>query len=297
MVDTKKGRIHTKSACPECGSDNVYLSEYRGMEGVIASFLPRNIFKCVDCNNRFWAYEPLFANSSRVWSLILLFLAVLVVVFVFFQTDDTQTIASRKAEFIPQFDSPNNAVRAEDLLPVEGDKPLSSALSGTDQGLGQPLLDKNGNKKEINGIKNESEQISDTIKSSIDRLESAFIEDQKALVSLLKVDINHAVESWRKSWQSGVVKDYLSHYSDDFKPSNFLPLREWKVERAEVVTPANNIEVTLSDFEVSFDDDNTRATVLFTQSYFSTKFAEVSRKKLELVNENDEWKIVVEREI
>jgi len=153
------------------------------------------------------------------------------------------------------------------------------------------------NNAEINDVKNQSQQISDTIKSSIERLESAFVEDQKALVSLLKIDINHTIESWRKAWQSGAEKKYFSHYSNNFKPSNFLPLKEWRLERAERISSANNIEVNLSDFDVSFTDDNKRAVALFTQSYFSKKYAEVSRKKLVLVNEQDEWKIVLERDV
>lgn len=290
--DNKKGRIRTKGACPECDSNNVYLSKYRHLEGVVASFLPRNVFRCLDCNNRFWANERLFANSSRVWTLILSSFFALVVVFLFFQPLDNQETLSRKAEFIPQFDSSSNTDGDQSLSQKKptNNGQLSAALSGTnsDQGLENSLVGES---------ENQSEQISDTIKSSIDRLESAFVEDQKALVSLLKIDINHAIESWRKAWQSGAAKDYLSYYSDEFRPVNFVPLKKWKAERESRVTPASNIEVTLTDFDVSFLDENRRAIALFTQSYFSETYAEVSRKRLELISEKDEWKIISEREV
>jgi len=294
--NNKKGRIRTKGVCPECGSNNVYLSKYRGLEGVVASFLPRNVFRCLDCNERFWASEALFANASRVWALILSSFAILVVVLLFFQSGDSQTDLSRKAEFIPQFDSQLNSQNEQGS---SQEKQLSAALSGTnvDQGLDEQLLDSVENKAKVNDAKNQSEQISDTIKSSIDRLELAFIEDQKALVSLLKIDINHAIESWRKAWQSGATKNYLSFYSNDFKPSNFLPLKEWIAQRESRVKPGSGIEVNLTDFDVSLTDENKRAVALFTQSYFSKKYAEVSRKRLVLVSEQDEWKIVSEREV
>jgi len=272
---------------------------------VVATSLPRNVYRCLDCNNRFWVSEPLFANPARVWALVIGSFMVLVSVVLFFQFDDSQSTLSRKAEFIPQFDSsPNdssnitdNSVTSEKQRVRDGQ--LADALSSTNigQGLGDPLLGDAENSSQINQIKGQSEQISDSIQSSIERLELAFVEDQKALVSLLKIDINHVIESWRKAWQKGATKSYLSHYSNSFKPSSFLPLNEWKAQQATLVNPESKIEVNLTDFDVSFSDENKRAVALFTQSYFSTKYAEVTRKRLELINEEDEWKIVSEREV
>jgi len=81
----KKSRIRAKGTCPDCKSNNLYLSEYRGSEAIAAAFLPRNAFQCADCNTRFWGYQSLFANALRVWMLLFCFIVILVVAFLFFQ--------------------------------------------------------------------------------------------------------------------------------------------------------------------------------------------------------------------
>ena len=286
------------SICPSCSSNNVFLSKYRGLEVVVSTFLPRNVYRCLDCNNRFWASEPIFSNPSRVWALVLSSFAVLVSIILFFQFDDSQTTLSRKAEFIPQFDSSSNGTSSlvEDQT-LNGKKRSangqpSDALSNENLSSG---LGGAGSQSEAG--EGQSEQISDSIQSSIEQLELAFVKDQEELISLLKIDINHVIESWRNAWQKGATESYLSYYSNDFKPSNFLPLKEWKVQRAGIINSDSKIEVDLTDFDVSFSDENKRAVTLFTQSYYSAKYAEVSRKRLELVNEKGEWKIVSERDI
>ena len=305
MADKK----NTKRVCPSCSSQSVFLSEYRGIESIFPTFLPCNVYRCLDCNNRYWAFQPLFANPARVWGVTLIGFAVLISVFLYIQPDITQANLSRKAEFIPQFDSldkeelitANIVETAElELEPVE---PVTAALTDSSIDVDEPtealieLSNSESSVSEVIDAKVQSEKISSASKASLERLESAVVEDKEALASLLKVDINYAIENWRKAWQSGDTENYLNSYGANFEPANDLTFEQWQAQRRTRVLPSKKIELELSDFDVSFENQNQQAVAIFTQAYSSSTYSDTSRKKLLLENQQSSWKIISEQQI
>lgn len=113
------------------------------------------------------------------------------------------------------------------------------------------------------------------------------------LRSLLKIDINFMIETWRMSWQSGDSDTYLSLYSPDFTPVDGQSRQEWQQQRKRRVTPTHEINIELSNFEVELDDANQQAVVSFDQNFSSNSTTENSRKQLTLIKEN-QWLIVSE---
>lgn len=120
--------------------------------------------------------------------------------------------------------------------------------------------------------------------------------DPEELQSLLKVDINYVIEQWRSAWQLGDSEQYLSQYSENFKPSGNLALQEWQQQRRLKVVPSAQVSIELSDFEVAFDESNLNSVVSFQQKYQSNDYSDSTRKELKLVKE-DKWRIVSERTI
>ena len=297
-----KNRKQAKGFCPRCNSSNIFLSKFRGIDGVISAFLPSNVYRCLDCNKRFWAPEALLANTSRAWTWALTLLTVLVILYLIVQPGRVEQDVNRHAGFVPQFDSPSEL----DLVDVEktgdsGSSSLTAVLKDASiesKDIVEPLLelgsDEAASTLEVNQAKVQSEKITSASKASMQRLESAIDKDEQALASLLKIDINYVIDGWRKSWESGLVTDYLNSYSQNFIPNDGLSFDLWQKERKDIVQPGKQLIIELTNFDVSFANENTRATAIFTQSYTSSKYSEVSRKKLDLVNEQGVWKIISE---
>ena len=291
---------NNKCVCPSCSSQSVFLSEYRGMEGIITVFLPCNIYRCLDCNNRYWAYQPFFANPSRMWGLVSVTFLMLVLGFLFFQPDISQDHLSRKAEYISTFETDDNEEAFRQVGKMSSE-PVTAALSDSnidvEEPSVEPLVKLSKSKREVIGAKQQSEKINSVSKANIERLEFAVVEDEQALVSLLKVDINYAIESWRKAWQSGDVDSYLSSYGENFTPDKGVDYQTWKSQRRARVSSSKKIELLLSEFDVSFKKQNQEVVVTFTQAYSSPTYSDISRKKLVLENQQSSWKIISEQQI
>ena len=94
----------TGIVCRRCHSKNVVMSRYRGIEELIASVLPCNICRCVDCYSRFWVVESLFAKTKRVWVWgFLVFLSVAIALLTIKLFEENVNL-NRTAALIPQFD-------------------------------------------------------------------------------------------------------------------------------------------------------------------------------------------------
>lgn len=119
--------------------------------------------------------------------------------------------------------------------------------------------------------------------------------DERA--SLIKVSVNHRVNQWRNAWEKGDAAQYLSFYSNNFKPSNGIALSDWRKQRSQRVTPEKQIHLLLSNFEFELLDDENKARMVFDQLYRSKGINDQSRKELLLALEQDQWRIISEQEL
>lgn len=109
----------------------------------------------------------------------------------------------------------------------------------------------------------------------------------------MRAAVQAAVQAWAQAWSAGNAETYLSHYSASFKPATHQTRRAWERTRRERVTPEQQIRVDLDALElVSWGDS--QAQVRFVQRYAAKRLQDKSRKQLDLVLENGQWKIATE---
>jgi murein L,D-transpeptidase YafK len=102
------------------------------------------------------------------------------------------------------------------------------------------------------------------------------------------------LEAWTADWQRLDADAFLAHYTDDF-------LREagraWIDSKRRNITQKNWIRVGLSDISLFVYPGNDLAVVTFSQDYASDKHRDVTRKRLYLKRDRDQWRIALERSL
>ncbi len=102
------------------------------------------------------------------------------------------------------------------------------------------------------------------------------------------------VASWAGAWSAQRAETYLSFYAETFRPPSGRSLADWQQLRRERISRPDNIEVEITDLEVELLGTES-ARVSFQQGYAADHYRDSVRKILELVLEDGEWKIQVER--
>ena len=118
-----------------------------------------------------------------------------------------------------------------------------------------------------------------------------------AAESSLEVEIKNRVDEWRLAWESGDANSYFRVYSSNFVPQDNVKLTDWQASRREKITPTREIFIIVNNFELSFDDTNTASTVLFDQQYRSSNYSDITRKQLDMVLEDNQWRIISEKTV
>ena len=101
------------------------------------------------------------------------------------------------------------------------------------------------------------------------------------------------VEEWAAAWSAKDVPGYLSAYTPDYAPQG-VSRKAWEKQRLARIDKPKVIEVALSDVSASMQDDS-HATVIFTQSYRSDAYHDAVQKTLSMVKQGDGWLIADER--
>ncbi len=99
------------------------------------------------------------------------------------------------------------------------------------------------------------------------------------------------VESWRQSWESRDVDEYMSHYSSNFQ-SCWLDYNGWKEKKKRLSQRYKKIRVRLGD--VYFYRQNGLITAVFSQTYSSDGFRSSGLKVLYIVEEGGKFAIYSE---
>jgi tetratricopeptide (TPR) repeat protein len=100
------------------------------------------------------------------------------------------------------------------------------------------------------------------------------------------------VESWAAAWSAQKVDDYLSFYASGFTPPGGVSRGEWEETRRSRLTAPEYIAVSAAVLDFELGEDT--GSVTFNQSYESNTFSDVVTKRLELVREDGEWRIMEE---
>ena len=98
---------------------------------------------------------------------------------------------------------------------------------------------------------------------------------------------------WSEAWSDQRSEDYLGYYSTRFIAAGQQDFAAWQQQRRQKLRRPQFIEVAVAilDIEVISSD---RANLRFLQRYRSDRYRDVVTKRLELVREGEDWKILRE---
>jgi len=109
----------------------------------------------------------------------------------------------------------------------------------------------------------------------------------------LEKDVLAMVNGWVGAWSKQDVDAYLAHYAAAYTPAHAVSRDEWASLRRKRLRAPSFIKIRVDSPKVRLENA-LRARVQFTQSYQSDTYSDRVVKRLELVNENGDWKITRE---
>ena len=112
---------------------------------------------------------------------------------------------------------------------------------------------------------------------------------QKPAAATGSAEVESAVRAWAGAWAAQDMDGYLRAYGSDFKPAGGQSRKAWEDERRARIVGKSNINVSVQNLVVSIDGDV--ATARFRQSYRADSLNVNSRKTLELVRHQGQWRI------
>ena len=93
---------------------------------------------------------------------------------------------------------------------------------------------------------------------------------------------------WQAAWSSKEITAYLGIYAKSFVPLK-MNRSEWEADRRVKLNKPGAIQVNV--LEPSFESQSSGVTVVFAQEYTSSNFRDKTRKRLDWVQEDGEWRI------
>jgi hypothetical protein len=101
------------------------------------------------------------------------------------------------------------------------------------------------------------------------------------------------VDSWVSAWEQQQLEGYFSSYSSEFEPRYESSVTRWRASRTRVIGNAQWIRLTLNEYEVIEERQNS-IEVHFWLDYESPTYSDSTKKKLVLNNESGDWTILEE---
>ena len=105
--------------------------------------------------------------------------------------------------------------------------------------------------------------------------------------------VSQMVAAWANAWTDQDVERYLSYYSSEFTPNGGLTRDQWAAQRRQRVAAPQFLKVSVTNLDAERLDQR-HARAQFTQNYRSDRFGDLVDKTLDLVWEDERWKIARE---
>ncbi|HET8610992.1 MAG TPA: L,D-transpeptidase family protein [Burkholderiales bacterium] len=118
--------------------------------------------------------------------------------------------------------------------------------------------------------------------------------EKRTAVRALNAQIEQAIDSWRRDWESRDAKRYFAHYAADFRigPED---LNTWITRRSRAIDGQTRISVALTDLSLYlYPGNEPLAVATFNQHYEDGDHSDTTRRQQYWKLENGEWKIVYE---
>ncbi len=101
------------------------------------------------------------------------------------------------------------------------------------------------------------------------------------------------VRDWAQAWSDQRADDYLACYSRGFLTPGNVSREAWEAQRRRRLQRPRFVKLSIEFLESEFIDAS-RGWIRFRQSYWSNTYGDTVIKKLELIREGGEWRILQE---
>ncbi|SHJ49905.1 Serine/threonine protein kinase [Malonomonas rubra DSM 5091] len=116
------------------------------------------------------------------------------------------------------------------------------------------------------------------------------------LPEMLRQEVLDTVQRWADSWARQDLSGYFSFYSENYRPELGRSQDEWRQMRSTRVTRPEWIELNVDDIKVRQISDD-RIQVKLKQSYRSDFYQDQIFKSINLIKEDGQWRILMERSL
>ncbi|MEM7587384.1 MAG: PilZ domain-containing protein [Acidobacteriota bacterium] len=105
--------------------------------------------------------------------------------------------------------------------------------------------------------------------------------------------IASTVDTWARAWAAKDIESYLDHYSPSFTPPDGASRADWETQRRQRLARPGIIDIEIFDVAIELRLPD-RAVVQFGQRFSSSNYQDQVIKTLELVKDDQGWKILRE---
>jgi hypothetical protein len=113
---------------------------------------------------------------------------------------------------------------------------------------------------------------------------------------MLHQEIMATVQHWADSWASQDLSSYFSAYSENYRPELGRSQQEWREMRRFRVSRPQWIKLDINDIRVRKVSED-RVQVKIKQSYRSDFYQDDILKSINLIREDGQWRILMERSL
>ena len=113
----------------------------------------------------------------------------------------------------------------------------------------------------------------------------------------MRQELEQAVESWRRDWESRNSGRYLAHYSSDFRTAS-MSRNAFAAHKRRVNAQKSYIRVAVEDLGIfRYPGEQELFVISFRQQYRSDNFERSKRKRQYWRRERGAWRIVYEETV
>lgn len=128
-------------------------------------------------------------------------------------------------------------------------------------------------------------------------IEEPVKENTNKVTPAQSISVDPAIETvildWANAWSAQSVADYLSYYSNQYKPQFGISYEKWKQQRQVRLKKPKFIDIKIENIKIDMITE-AMALASFKQTYASDTYHDLVNKKLRLEKQQDQWKIVEE---
>ena len=119
---------------------------------------------------------------------------------------------------------------------------------------------------------------------------------QDSLPDIVRQEVIATVQQWAESWSQQDLTGYFSYYSESYRPELGRSQQEWREMRRYRLPKPQWIKLNVDDIKVRQISED-RIQVKLKQNYRSDFYQDEILKSINLIKEDGQWRILMERSL